>query len=105
MRRKKRMANTIDDLRNLEPDWNGYGAEPIPDSVCDRAQKFVDLFQGASLLEIFPTARKSIQLEFENENYYLEIEVFEDRYTTMLAERQGDNYHRIEFEGGRVEVQ
>lgn len=97
------MSNTVDDLRNLEYNWDGYGAESIPCTVCDRAQKFVDLFQGAELLEIFPTARKSIQLEFEVNKLYFEIEVFEDRYITMFAERDVSEYNHFEFGDGSRE--
>ena len=97
------MSSTIVDLRNLEENWNGHGAKPIPDIVCDRAEKFIELFKGADKLEIFPTGRESIQIEFETDMTYFEIEVFEDKYTTMFAERNGDKeYNHFEFEDEKV---
>jgi hypothetical protein len=97
------MVNTVDDCRNLSYDWNGYGAEPIPDSVCDRAEKILKLFEGAKLLELFPTACKSIQIEFETDDSYFEIEVYEDHYTTMLALRgKSEEYEHFEFGDGSV---
>lgn len=97
------MKNTVDDCRNLEYNWNGYGAKPIPDSVCDRAEKIVKLFEGSKLIFLCPTACESIQIEFETEDTYFEIEVFEDRYTTMLAFRGKEEYERFEFGNGKVE--
>lgn len=79
--------NTIDDCRNLKKDWNGYGAEPIPEEVCDNAEKFAKLFVGARNLEIFPTGEESIQLEFEALDCYFEIEVFEDHCTYLFCKK------------------
>lgn len=84
-------GNTIDDCRGLPQNWDGYHADPIPDSVCDKAEKILTLFENAKYLEIFPTANQSIHIQFEKDNMYFEIDVFDDHYTTLLCNRTDEN--------------
>ena len=59
-------------------DWNGYDANPIPESVFNRARDV--LLRLINQPFIAPTANYSIQLEYHNDDgAYLEFEVFADK--------------------------
>lgn len=64
-------------FENLEYDWNGNGADKLSSDLINQMKGIVkDLTIQPS---IFPTARKSIQFEYENDNEdYLQFELFED---------------------------
>ena len=64
-------------IRGFENNWNGYGAEPIPEVTIKRAEKIARLLNNQKM-SIFPTAGDSIQIEFNDNGIYLEIQVFED---------------------------
>jgi hypothetical protein len=67
----------IESFRELEQDWNGYGANPFSEKLITKA---LDLAKQLSPVpKVFPTGRDSIQLEWETDNMFLEIEVFEDK--------------------------
>jgi hypothetical protein len=67
-----------DELANLETNWNGYGALPIPQKCIDDAKAFLNF--DSDEWEIFPTGRESIQIEWEENNgEYWEIEIFTDK--------------------------
>ena len=77
---EKQMKNLkkLDDFSKYPVNWNGYGAPTIS---CDLIAKM----KGLALLlnyqpDIFPTARRSIQFEYEKEDgSYLEFELFNDK--------------------------
>ena len=64
------------EIQQLQNNWNGNGANSFSQDLLARARRIVmTSFIQAS---IFPTARDSIQFEYENDiGDYLEIEVFE----------------------------
>lgn len=90
----------IADIRKLKDGWNGYGAKRIPDSVCAVAEKVVSHLTVQP--EIFPTARRTIHMEynFENNNY-LEFEIFEDDVCATFVPDH-DYYNKAKFEGFNV---
>lgn len=65
-------------IRKLGNNWNGYGAEPIPEATINRAEKIAIVLMN-SKMSVFPTAGDFIQIEFENCGTYVEIDVYEDR--------------------------
>ena len=74
MLQKFKNNKKLDAFQKLEYNWNGYEAPPIPHQVINRVRRLVKglTFQP----KIFPTACKSIQLEYEKKNGdYLEIEI------------------------------
>lgn len=82
-RLKKFRSNVekIISFKDLKYNWNDNNAEPFENIIIDRALFFItsDLLKYQP--EIFPTARHSIQLEYEKANGdYLEIEIFRDFY-------------------------
>lgn len=65
-------------ISEYEENWNGYGAEPIDEELIVECKFIVN--QLSVCPEIYPTANKSIQLEYHSDNVYIEIEAFSDRY-------------------------
>lgn len=66
----------ISEIRCLEDNWNGNGAPKFSSQLLDSVRSIVEKLTRQP--HIFPTARESIQLEYENDvGDYLEFEVFE----------------------------
>lgn len=66
----------ISEIRCLEDNWNGNGAPKFSSQLLDSVLSIVEKLTRQP--SIFPTARESIQLEYENDvGDYLEFEVFE----------------------------
>lgn len=81
MKEERRKTSNLYLLRSfldLEYNWNDNGADPFSHNLISYAQSLVlDLIRQP---DVFPTARQSIQFEYENENNdYLEIEIFKDK--------------------------
>lgn len=71
-------------IESLEKGWNGYGADPVPRTAIDTAREIVDAICDARL-DVFPTARESVQIECENdEGDYIEAEVYGDSSVHMF---------------------
>lgn len=88
---------SIEFLKDLEYNWNGYGAEPIPEQLIVRTEH---LLQNLSELpDVFPTANKSIQIEYEKANgEYLEFEMFEDNRVHMFQINSDGTEYNEEFQ-------
>jgi hypothetical protein len=76
----------------LSENWNGNGAKAISKEVVEKALNLLDIHMIDRQPEIFPTARNSIQFEYEDVDNYLEIEIFQDSYVVYK------NYNEIEEE-------
>ena len=91
------LNNNLDRLRDISEfgeDWNGYGAVPIPRIVIEEVRNIILNLEEQP--EIFPTADKSIQLEYElPDKSYLEIEVSENRITAMQIPQE--DYENAKF--------
>lgn len=67
----------IYEISCLAENWNGNGAPKFSTKILDSIRNIVE--NVALQPNIFPTARESIQLEYENDaGDYLEFELFED---------------------------
>jgi len=65
---------------NLDQNWNGYGSTPIPRTIIERTLALISNVKYQP--KVFPTARSTIQLEYDSrKGSYLEIEIDEDYYT------------------------
>jgi len=87
----KIMANNqkLDMISQLEPNWNGYGAEPIPSSAIDSMRDILGALTYQP--EIFPTASPGIQFEYDNKNGdYLEFELFDGIIECYLKKKDGN---------------
>lgn len=61
-------------IRSLKENWNSNGAMPIPQEIANKVESLIEnlIIQP----EIFPTAHRSIQLEYENSRRdHMEIEI------------------------------
>lgn len=76
---KQDCLDKLKEISEYKENWNGYGAEPIRKNLIDACKFIVN--QVAVYPEIFPTANKSIQLEYHSGKEYIEIEIFSDRCT------------------------
>ena len=70
---KRSALRRLAQLRDLEPDWNGYGAKPPRRSAVAAAEQLVHRCGAAP--EVFPTGRRSVQLQWTRDYGYLELEV------------------------------
>lgn len=78
----------LDSFTELEENWNGYDAEKISPELINKVRKVIYDLPVQPM--VFPTGRKSIQLEYEKpDGEYLEFEIFEDR--TVMLHIDGDN--------------
>jgi hypothetical protein len=115
---KTESLGTLDNIQSFTKDWNGYGAEPIPIKVVDLCRNIV--MELDIQPEIFPTARCTVQMEYELEDFsYLEFEVYQNRIHIMVVpegnftkamnrEIPSDNYKHLAqivnvFHGGFTE--
>lgn len=75
----------IKELSELEKNWDGYGADPIPSEVIKRSYQFLNYFENiANDFYIYPTAADSIQFEIDKENIQIEILVELDNYHIFI---------------------
>ena len=81
----------LDSFKKLEYNWNNNKAEKIPESLIGKSKKILDEIYYQP--DIYPTARNSIQLEYEDENgKYLEFEIFEDIILCLFIDRDGKEF-------------
>ena len=66
----------INRIAGLKDDWNLHGASSFSESLLKLCRNM--LLKLKRQPDIFPTANNSIQFEFENNDDYLEIEIFDD---------------------------
>ncbi len=71
---------TLTEIGELEDNWNQYGASKFEPELILKCIRFISEVDLDYQPEIFPSARQSVQIEFEpDENHYLEFEIFIDR--------------------------
>lgn len=88
-------------IAEYEPNWNGYGADPIDEDVLDCCRKIVD--QVTIYPEIFLTANNSINLEHKTDKVYIEIKVFSDRYALFVS--VGDKWSEVDLSSIKQAIQ
>lgn len=92
---------------NYEDNWNGYGVTKFEKKLIDKASNIVCSLGVQPF--VFPTARNSIQLEYETNERYLEFEIFEDKVTFLLYNKEAFinkiNYITGELHGKNISEQ
>ena len=87
----KENLEKIQDISELKDDWNGNGASAFNDTLIQK-MKYLILRLNIQP-EIFPTARGSIQFEYEKETgEYLEFELFDTKLKVLTMGSDGNNY-------------
>ncbi len=76
------LKSKLDSFRELQKNWNGNDAERIQENLIVKADNFLtSTLKISQSLSIFPTARDSIQIEFEKTNgEYCEVEIFSNSF-------------------------
>ena len=89
--KRKDNIKLLKSFSDLPKGWNGNGAKSISLSLINRC---IDLISFPDLNyqpDIFPTARESIQFEYEKpDGSYLEIEVYEDNISYLYITKNGE---------------
>lgn len=77
----------LQEIAALPPDWNGYGAKPFPTQLIKKCEEILRALPVPP--EIYPTARQSVQLQYElPDRSYLEFEVFADRTVCLQVPKR-----------------
>lgn len=85
LRKKLENINNLLSFKKFQANWNGYDAQPFAENVIQKSIEFINSPKLRFQPSVFPTARESIQFEYEKPNgNYLEIEIFEDKYSAYL---------------------
>lgn len=87
--KKIRNIERVKVLGDLKGNWNDNGALPFPKSLLDIG---VSIIRNIIIQpKVFPTARQSIQLEYEKVNGdYLELEVFVEKIEFFMERSNGE---------------
>ena len=72
----RNLDSVFDSIIELKDNWNGYGAKSFNKSYVEKCRKIVKGLNREPF--VAPTANNSIQIEYEGEKGYLEIELFEN---------------------------
>ena len=80
----------IFNFRSLPDGWNGQGALSIPASVITKALEVIKKLDEQPL-DVFPTGRETVQIEYDVAGKSLEIEIGEEDTGFLLA--CGDSVH------------
>lgn len=75
---KQDCFDKLNHIATLDKNWNGYDADPISDDIIEECKIIVNQLEVNP--EIFPTANDSIQLEYQTDKFYIELEVFQNIY-------------------------
>lgn len=82
----KQTANIkrLDEISNFEYDWNGYGAKPFSGELIAKCKNIINCLDKQP--SIYPTGRKSIQIQYEFEDKtYLEFEIFKAKINYLYV--------------------
>ncbi len=89
------LLEQLDAMRNLPSNWDGYGADALDHSTVALAKLLVEYF---SLLEqakgvdrhirVHPTRVGGVLIEWEDEHYEHELEVYPDGHLELLHENK-----------------
>lgn len=81
----------INEMYKFEEGWDGYDANPISKETLDLTKSLLKRIKMQP--EVFPVATGGIQLEYEKENNYLEIELCENSLSLfMINEKDKDSF-------------
>ena len=88
----------LSDIAKFEANWDGYGAKSFSsaNALITKAKQIIFSLPVQNQPSLFPTARRSIQLEYRlQDNTYLEFELFEERIIVMLIPH--NDYDKAQF--------
>lgn len=101
-RRHNEALSQIEQFNLLEENWNGNHAEVFSKELVDKAKRILNLLSDEP--EVFPTARNSIQFEYEKINgEYLEFEIFE-KFTKVFLIDRNELEHSFTISGEESQI-
>ncbi len=72
----------LDEIAELEENWNGYGAKAFSQKLIEKCKGII--YDLEVQPNIFPTGRQSVQFQYELEDRsYLEFEIFEENVSCL----------------------
>lgn len=83
----KQAYEELYDIMNLEYNWNGYGAPAGTAYPYERAVPLLNLLEEKKLSVpyITVTGNRTIQFEWEKQENYLEVELYDDHISVLRA--------------------
>lgn len=95
--KKRQFIKIVEDISKLDDNWNLNGSKPFSDYLIKKCKTVLNNLNNVYDLEIFPTARESIQFEIELNDRYLEFEIFSDKITVFFID-ENDKEEEIEVD-------
>lgn len=86
----------LEELAKLEENWDSYGALPIDKEVLNTVKHILHLLENSGVF-ISPLNSGGIQLEWELDNQYFEIEIdpSSKRHGKAIIDRDIDIIHNL----------
>jgi len=81
------LLSVVDDFRIENDAWIDDGTPCFTNNVVVKTKETINKITDLNGFEVFPTYRNSIQLEYENNDDYLEFEIFGDRIECYSEKR------------------
>ena len=73
----KSFDDRLEELLNLKPNWNGYGAGPVSPQTADRARSMWAALEGIGMTppQLVPLDDGSLQMEWHEGGLDIEIQI------------------------------
>jgi hypothetical protein len=85
--------NKLDYFSGLKENWDREMGLPFSNEHIEKVKDII--IKLPTQPKIFPTGRGSIQLEYEEEDLYLEFEIYEDKTSILLMEGNDAVFEKI----------
>lgn len=88
----------LDTFYSMPAGWDGYTAEPINPGIINEAKYFITLLPVISkYMTIFPVPNGHVQIEWEDDTHYLELEFIGNRQVKVLSISPSGEESEIQF--------
>lgn len=89
--RVDKLFQRLREISNLQSNWNGYGADPIPKKVISRVSDILSMLaRYLPYIDIFPTGADSIQFDLTTrDGKEIEIEIGLDGFSLYAEDSTG----------------
>ncbi len=88
--------NQLDLISKLDNNWDKYGAEKFNEKILEKAYRIIRNVDIQP--ELFASSRSTIQLEYDNNDDYLEFEIFKDEIVMYREKGLSSTEEEIEEE-------
>lgn len=95
------VKQNIDDLSNLQDNWDGYSAIKPIDLIIEKTKQFLNrlnIFQLTKLTDIYPNPHGTISIEFINKEQKICIEIGQTNATYFYRINKIDTIFCDEFD-------